>query len=252
MTRALPSHLQGFDHPLGTWTSRVKTNHHIPRLPGHNRQQRLGHTGEHGGQPAHGAATTQTTRHNPPRAYHANTRQFMDHATAPPEAHGRSTQDQLETSKTLPTERVDPVALGAGTLVGTRGTVGTHPRTVQHMWNPTWGVRTNAASLLPNMVHVLDGLGDMVERLVPPRPRVATHSNTPRTMALRAPPHPTHPRRYVSATGTTQVPFSGGAVPVPGPTGHAQTTPPTSGPNTKPRAIHTVDHQIHRHTVHAR
>ena len=95
--------------------------------------------GKHGGQPAHGAATTQTTRHTPPRAYHANTRQIMDHATAPPETHGTSTLDQLETSKTLPTERVDPVALGAGTLVGTRGTMGTHPHTVRHMWNPTWG-----------------------------------------------------------------------------------------------------------------
>ena len=32
----------------------------------------------------------------------------------------------------------------------------------------------------------------MVERLVPPRPRVVAHNNTPRTVALRAPPHPTH------------------------------------------------------------
>ena len=54
--------------------------------------------------------------------------------------------------------------------------MGTHPHPVRHMWNPTWRVRTNAASLLPDMVHVLDGLGDMVERLVPPRPSVAaTH-----------------------------------------------------------------------------
>ena len=175
----------------------------------------------------------------------------MDHATAPPETHGRSTLDQLETSKTLPTERVDPVALGAGTLVGTRGTMGTHPHPVRHMWNPTWGVRTNAASLLPDMVHVLDGLGDMVERLVPPRPRVAAYSNTPRTVALRAPPHPTHPRGYFSTTGTTQVPFEGGVVPVPGPTGRARTTPLTGRPNNIPRALHNVDHQIHRHTIHA-
>ena len=164
---------------------------------------------------------------------------------------GRSTLDKLETSETLPTERVDPVALGAGTLEGTRGTMGTHPHIVRHMWNPTWGVRTNAASLLPNMVHVLDGLADMVERLVPPRPRVAAHSNTPQTVALRAPPHPTHPRVYFSTTGTTQVPFSGGAVPVPGPRGRARTTPQTGGPNTRPGALHTVDHQVHRYTVHA-
>ena len=141
------------------------------------------------------------------------------------------------------------MVVGTGTLVGTRGTLGTDPHTLCFLWYTPRGIRSNALGHMPVMVNLLDRMVDVVERLDLVRQVLARYRIGPRKVAVCPPPYPALDGGSRPPQQATQTPLSGRTLPVPGNPGRAGTPTQTGWTHSGLAALAPLAHALHRATL---